>query len=101
VIGITDGETNNPEKSKQLVKELEQLGVKLLAFRFTRGYVAPDVKPDPKQAAEEAANKLNEPPPPPPTTFGDIWGAHGAVVRRAKDVIPAVRRGLEDLLREM
>lgn len=101
VIGITDGETNNPEKSKQLVKELEQLGVKLLAFRFTRGYVAPDVKPDPKQAAGEAANKLNEPPPPPPRTFGDIWGKHGAVVNQAQQVIPAVRRGLEDLLREM
>lgn len=96
VIAVTDGDTSDPGKSRAIVRELEELGVKLLAFRFYRGRVVPDVMPSPEQESQEA-NPARVPDA--EGSFGKIWGKHGHIVRSAAGVIPAVRRGLADLLR--
>jgi len=98
VIAVTDGNTSSPDESRAIVQELEQLGVKLLAFRFSRGYVVPDVMPAQGQEAHEqsAMSEARDADGP----FGRIWGGYGHIVRSAAEVIPAVRRGLADLLRK-
>lgn len=102
VIGITDGDTSDSEASHQAVLELERLGAKLCAFKFRRGYIAPDVRPDPAQdPLMRGAQKLT-PEVPPPDTFSEIWstpqGAVGHFVRGAAQVIPAVREALRGML---
>lgn len=101
VVGITDGDTSDPAASHALVCELESLGVKLAAFQFTRGYVAPDVK---KTAEEMVRERGEAPEAPPPNTFASIWhtpksGQLGFCVRRAIQVIPAMRDRLSDILK--
>ena len=101
VVGVTDGDTSDPMASHALVCELEGLGVKLAAFQFSRGYVAPDVKKTPEEMMREAADG---PKAPPPNTFASIWqtpksGQLGFCVRRAIQVIPAMRARLSDILK--
>ena len=101
VVGITDGDTSNPTASHALVCELEALGAKLAAFQFTRGYVAPDVQKTPEEMMRETRVM---PDAPPPNTFASIWhtpksGQLGFCVRRAIQVIPAMRDRLSDILK--
>jgi hypothetical protein len=98
LVSITDGETDDPVRSKALVKEFEELGVHLCAFKFTRGYVRPDVMPMPgsvspfDQIPEREENRSEQ------STFDSIWGKHGAYVRGAHGVLPAMKKALHDLI---
>lgn len=101
VVGVTDGETSDATASHALVCELESLGAKLAAFQFTRGYVAPDVQKTPEEMMNERRDAPEEPPP---NTFASIWntpksGQLGFCVRRAIQVIPAMRARLSDILK--
>lgn len=102
VIGITDGDTDEPTESHQAVLELERLGVKLCAFKFRRGYIAPDVRPDPAQERLMREAQTPIPEAPPTDTFSEIWrtpkGAVGHFVRGAAQVIPAMREALRGML---
>lgn len=97
VVAVTDGDTSAEGESKVAIKELQALGAKLLAFRFSRGYQVPDVKP--KEGAGEQAGGLPFARPEPESgTFGRVWGTLGYGVRRAEQVVPAVRDGLREIL---
>jgi hypothetical protein len=103
VVGITDGDTSDPSASHTLVCKLEDLGAKLVAFQFNRGYVAPDVQKTPEEMSKEGGFM---PDAPPPNTFASIWrtpksGQLGFCVRRAIHVIPAMRARLSDILKAL
>ena len=98
IVAITDGETSGASESQAQVRRLQDLDAKLLAFKFGRGYFVPDAKPqvgDPGTDPEAFFQK----PEPESGQFGQIWGRHGYEVRKAHQVVPAVRDGLRQLLR--
>jgi hypothetical protein len=97
VVAITDGETQAKSESQAQVQRLESLGAKLLAFQFGRGYIVPDVKPQRGEEVPEEAMPFQRPEPS-SGQFAEIWGRHGYQVRNPKQVVPAVRDGLRDLL---
>lgn len=96
VIGITDGDTVELERSIECIGELESLGAKVFAFHFTRRYV-----PRHSGVVSRGADAQHEAPHGGEQgTFERVWGARGCCVRRADQVLPAVRRQLRDLLRK-
>ena len=99
VVVITDGETKWEEESREVIKKLQELGAKLMAFQFSRGYIVPDVKPTEGPGPAEGMMPFARPEPE-SGTFGRIWGPHGFKVRKADQVVPAVREGLRELLRK-
>jgi hypothetical protein len=101
VVGITDGDTSDPTASQKLVGELETLGVQLAAFKFHRGYVAPDVPLTPEEMLKQ---QVNGPHPPPRDTFESIWrtnrsGQLGWHVRSANEVPAAMAHRLGKLIK--
>ena len=70
-----------------------------MAFKFSRGYKVPDVKPQEAAGPAEGAVPFARPEPD-SGTFGRIWKENGFLVRKADQVVPAVRDGLRDLLRK-
>lgn len=101
VVVVTDGETSGEEESKAAIKELKALGVKVLAFQFSRGYLVPDKQPDKTQESEDALREMFQRPEPESGTFGKIWGRDGYKVRGARQVVPAVREALRGLLQDV
>lgn len=99
VVAVTDGETAGESESRVEIQRLKDLGAKLLAFKFGRGYVVPDIKPDEDEIARSGGFPFKRPEPE-SGTFGRIWGEHGQQVRNSAEVVPAVRSGLSDLLKK-
>ena len=98
VVAITDGDTSIPSESLDLVRKLEGLDAKLLAFKFGRGYLVPDAKPQVGDPGTDPGAFFKRPEPE-SGQFSQIWGRHGYEVRKAHQVVPAVRDGLRQLLR--
>jgi hypothetical protein len=99
VVAVTDGDTKAESESKTEIQRLKGLGAKLLAFKFRRGYAVPDVQPKDEELQQGPTASL-KPPEQESGLFGSIWGKHGRQVRRAAEVVPAVRDGLSDIIRK-
>jgi len=97
VVVVTDGETAGEAESKAAIKELEILGAKVIAFQFSRGYKVADVQPNKGAGGASEAVPFTKPEPE-SGTFGRIWGDKGYAVRGVKQVVPAVREGLREIL---
>lgn len=98
VVAVTDGETINESESKEQVQRLLGLGAKLIAFKFGRGYIVPDVQPKDEEQGRGDSPLVTRPELE-SGQFSSIWGQHGHQVRRSTEVVPAVRRGLSDIIR--
>jgi hypothetical protein len=100
VIVVTDGDTTREDESQTAIKRLkEELGAKVIAFQFSRGYQVADTKPqDVDGDMDKTGRQSFVPPPPESGTFGRIWGPDGHAIRGAYNVVPKVRDALRDLL---
>jgi uncharacterized protein YegL len=100
VIVVTDGDTTRENESQTAIKRLkEELGAKVIAFQFSRGYQVADTKPqDVDGDMDKTGRQSFVPPPPESGIFKRIWGPDGHAIRGAYNVVPKVRDALRDLL---
>lgn len=100
VVAVTDGDTRAERESKAAIQKLQKLGAKLLAFKFGRNYKVSDVKP--KEGEGPTPDGLPFMRPEPDSgAFERVWGTHGYQVRRAEQVVPAMRDGLQESLKSV
>jgi hypothetical protein len=100
VVAVTDGDTSKELESKAAIQELQNLGAKLLAFKFGRNYKVSDVKP--KEGEGPTPDGLPFMRPEPDSgTFGRVWGTRGYQVRRVEQVVPAMRDGLKEIIKSV
>jgi hypothetical protein len=100
VVAVTDGDTSKEPESKAAIQELQKLGAKLLAFKFGRNYKVSDVKP--KEGEGPTSDGLPFMRPEPDSgAFGRVWGTLGYQVRRAEQVVPAMRDGLKEIIKSV
>lgn len=100
VVAVTDGDTSAEHESKAAIQELQKLGAKLLAFKFGRNYKVSDVKPKEGEGPRPDGLPFMRPEPD-SGAFGRVWGTRGYQVRRAEQVVPAMRDGLKESLKSV
>lgn len=100
VVAVTDGDTSAEDESKAAIQELQKVGAKLLAFKFARNYKVSDVKPKEGEGPTPDGLPFKRPEPH-SGAFGRVWGTRGYQVRRAEQVVPAMRDGLKDIIKSV
>lgn len=100
VVAVTDGDTTAEHESKAAIQELQKLGAKLLAFKFGRNYKVSDVKPKEGEGPTPDSSPFMRPEPG-SGAFGRVWGTLGYQVRRAEQVVPAMRDGLKEIIKSV